>query len=123
MHDVIIAIGSNTNANETIKKAIGDLGGVINNIQPTRLLDNQSVDFVCDCTFTNALVKGTTTLSINELEEKLKCIETKHGRTKEQTQKGIVALDLDLLIYDKCKFRVNDWNRDYIKTLIKEIDE
>lgn len=122
MHDVIIAIGSNTNAHYTIEKAIDILNIIIENIQPTSLLDNQSVDFIYPCIFTNALVKGRTELSINQLEDALKDIEIKFGRTKEQVDKGIVVLDLDILLYDKCKCRIKDWEREYIKVLLKELE-
>lgn len=123
MHEVIIALGSNTNAATTIKSAIAALADIITNIQPTQLLENESVDFIFPCTFANALVKGLTTLSADQLETELKILEKRFGRTKDNDQKGCILLDLDLLMYDKQKHHINDWNREYIQLLIKELNE
>lgn len=121
MSEVIIALGSNTNAHATIEQAIFELKSIVNNIQPTRLYDNESVDFMYNCTFTNALVKGTTTLNQKDLEETFKAIENKLGRTKENDSKGYITIDIDLLEYDGCKLRDKDWEREYIKQLASEL--
>lgn len=123
MHEVIIALGSNTNAARTIESAIAALADIIIDIQPTQLMKNESVDFIFPCTFTNALVKGLTTLSADQLETELKILEKRFGRTKANDQKGRILLDLDLLMYDKQKHHINDWNREYIQLLIKELNE
>lgn len=123
MHEVIIALGSNTNAARTIESAIAALADIIIDIQPTQLMKNESVDFIFPCTFTNALVKGLTTLSADQLETELKILEKRFGRTKANDQKGCILLDLDLLMYDKQKHHINDWNREYIQLLIKELNE
>lgn len=123
MHEVIIALGSNTNAARTIESAIAALADIIINIQPTQLMKNESVDFIFPCTFTNALVKGLTTLSADQLETELKILEKRFGRTKANDRKGCILLDLDLLMYDKQKHHINDWNREYIQLLIKELNE
>lgn len=123
MPKVIIALGSNNNAHKTIEQAIFELKSIVKNIQPTRLYDNESVDFMCKCIFTNTLVIGTTSLRQKELEEKIKTIEKRLGRSKDNDNKGCIIIDIDLLEYDGCKLHEKDWNREYIKQLVSEIQQ
>ena len=58
-------------------------------------------------------------MNFTDLRRKL--IEKELGRSKEKDSTGIVALDLDLLKYDEVILHANDWNRDYIKILFKEL--
>jgi 2-amino-4-hydroxy-6-hydroxymethyldihydropteridine diphosphokinase len=41
------------------------------------------------------------------------------GRT--HNADGIVAIDLDLLQYSEVRYHLKDWDREYIKDLIKEL--
>ena len=80
MHEIIIALGSNTDDSHCIiNKAINALNVAMVDIQPTRILDNESVDFIKECIFSNALVKGKCALELEEINNKLKEIETKFG--------------------------------------------
>lgn len=121
MHEIIVALGSNQDAHKVIASAIERLKDFIYNIQPTSMLDNGSVGFIIPCIFTNSLVKGYTELKIEELERQLKLIERESGRSKEKDASGVIALDLDLLKYDEVILHANDWNREYIKILFKEL--
>ena len=53
------------------------------------------------------------------LGEVLKETERRLGRT--HNEDGIVVLDLDLLEYDGLRYHEDDWNRDYIQQLMKEL--
>lgn len=122
MHEIIIALGSNTDdAHAIIDKAISALNDVMVNIQPTRILDNESVDFIKECIFSNALVKGKCALELEEINNKLKEIETKFGRTKADDVKGNIVLDLDLLKYDDTILHERDWKKGYINVLLEEL--
>lgn len=122
MHEIIIALGSNTDdAHAIIDKAISALNDVMVDIQPTRILDNESVDFIKECIFSNALVKGKCALELEEINNKLKEIETKFGRTKTDDAKGNIVLDLDLLKYDNIILHERDWKKGYINVLLEEL--
>ena len=69
--------------------------------------------------YLNQLCEGTTTFSANLLEEVLKEIEKRLGRTKNED--GIVAIDLDLMLYDDERHHLRDWERHYIKDLLGEL--
>lgn len=122
MHEIIIALGSNTDDSHCIiNKAINALNVEMVDIQPTRILDNESVDFIKECIFSNALVKGKCALELEEISNKLKEIETKFGRTKTDDAKGNIVLDLDLLKYDNIILHERDWKKGYINVLLEEL--
>lgn len=122
MHEIIIALGSNTDDSHCIiNKAINALNVAMVDIQPTRILDNESVDFIKECIFSNALVKGKCALELEEISNKLKEIETKFGRTKTDDAKGNIVLDLDLLKYDNIILHERDWKKGYINVLLEEL--
>ncbi len=122
MHEIIIALGSNTDDSHCIiNKAINALNVAMVDIQPTRILDNESVDFIKECIFSNALVKGKCALELEEINNKLKEIETKFGRTKTDDAKGNIVLDLDLLKYDETILHERDWKKGYINVLLEEL--
>ena len=70
--------------------------------------------------YLNQLVYATTSLSVDELQSALKNIELCLGRTTEDRQKGIVRIDLDLLQYGDQRYHLRDWDRPYIKALLRE---
>ena len=69
--------------------------------------------------YLNQLCQGTTTFGEGLLCEVLKEIEKRLGRTRNED--GIVDIDLDLLQYDKQRFHLRDWERDYVKNLLCEL--
>ena len=69
--------------------------------------------------YLNQLCSGTTAFGPNLLSEVLKETEKRQGRT--HNEDGIVTLDLDLLQYDDQRFHLRDWERPYVKDLIKEL--
>ena len=69
--------------------------------------------------YLNQLCSGTTAFGPNLLSEVLKETEKRQGRT--HNENGIVTLDLDLLQYDDQRYHLRDWERPYVKDLIKEL--
>ena len=64
----------------------------------------------------NRLAVGNTPLTVSELEQQLKEIESQLGRTKQQ-----VTIDLDLMLYDEKQYHLADWPRPYIQQLLPDI--
>ena len=98
LHQVIISLASNDQQKQHLEAARQHL-------HPAQYL--------------NQLCEGTTTFSANLLEEVLKEIEKRLGRTKNED--GIVAIDLDLMLYDDERHHLRDWERHYIKDLLGEL--
>lgn len=65
--------------------------------------------------FSNQLAKFESSLSPEEIRNLLKRIELDNGRTSEDRSKGIVRLDIDLLIYGDHVLKPEDLKRAYIQ--------
>lgn len=73
--------------------------------------------------FCNAMAIGETALPYPALRNILKNIEKALGRTAEQKEEGIITIDLDILLFGNNKFKLDDWSRDFNKTLLEEVGE
>ena len=69
--------------------------------------------------YLNQLAYAETALTADELQRKLKNIEQHLGRTNEERSQGIVRIDLDLLLYGQQRYHLNDWERPYVKQLLR----
>ena len=68
--------------------------------------------------YMNQLLYGTTSLSVDDLQQALKEMELQMGRTKGDREAGIVRIDLDLMKYDDQGYHLRDWERPYIGRLL-----
>lgn len=119
-HNVIIALGTNTEQELNMREAVRRLGDVIGDMKTSRDLWTEPIGIVSD-KFLNKVIRGTYTLGTDELHETARRIETECGRTDSDTKAGIVRMDIDILKYDEKVEHTDDWNREYIKKLIKEL--
>lgn len=119
-HSVIIALGTNTGHEANLDKAIKLLGRIVGGMKASRRLWTAPIGIESD-RFMNQVVTGTCSMSLDELTAVTKRIEAACGRTAESTARGIVTADIDILQYDGIKSHRDDWDREYIKTLIKEL--
>lgn len=71
--------------------------------------------------YANCLAKATTTLNEEELRKQLKAIEKELGDTHLLRSDDIVMMDIDLLEYNGTRHHHDDWQRPYVKTLIKRL--
>ena len=51
----------------------------------------------------------------------IKNIERKCGRRVAESRKGIIAVDIDLLLFDSERLHETDWNRGYVKNLLQQL--
>lgn len=121
-HYVIIALGANTDSEKNIERANGKISTILNNIRLSNTLWTAPIGIKSN-RFLNQVITGQTTLSLQELEVCLKEIEKAQGRTEEESRKGIIRIDIDILQFDSETLHIEDWSRDYIKKLMKEIRE
>lgn len=66
----------------------------------SRFYRSEPVDYVDQDWFVNAVVQVETSLDPNQLLDRLKQIEIRAGRKRDQVRFGPRVLDLDLLLYD-----------------------
>jgi 2-amino-4-hydroxy-6-hydroxymethyldihydropteridine diphosphokinase len=116
---IIISLASNINQEAHLEAARTQLIQLLTDVHFTRAIFTDPIGTLRQEPYLNQLCSGTTALGMNLLNEVLKEIEKRLGRT--HNEDGIVTLDLDLLEYDGERFHLRDWNRNYVKDLINEL--
>lgn len=124
----IIALGSNTkDAEAYLDRAIEEISRNedIKLAQSTRKVWTEPIESKGITSespqFLNSLIAIETILDYNELNNKMKEVECLLGSSKTDKQQGNVAIDIDILSYDKERHHLEDWNRQYIQALIQEL--
>ena len=135
-HHIIISLASNINQEANLEAARTQLTqlltevhftsaiwtepiGSTKNVQSSMFNVQSSMFNVQSSKYLNQLCEGSTNLGMNLLDEVLKETEKRLGRT--HNEDGIVAIDLDILSYDGERHHLRDWERNYVKDLIKEL--
>ena len=86
----------------------------------SRMLWTEPIGIASD-RFVNALALADMDREQEEVERILKQIEKECGRTREEKMRNIIRLDLDLLQWGAVRLREQDWERDYIRLLLQEM--
>lgn len=123
MHTCLICIGSNHNREIHVSFATEALKGLFPNIVFGRKEETEPWGISNSALFINQVASFTTELSAEEVKEALKQLETLSGRTPEEKEKGIVSLDIDLLMYDDVILKPDDIKKEYMTKLIPERKE
>ena len=134
MNEVIISLASNCDQEQNLHQARLCLEQILSSCRYTKAIWTEpyivgNASQRCDkeqsqtletppIMYLNQLVYATTSLNVDELQSALKDIELRLGRTAEDRQKGIVRIDLDLLLYNDQRYHLRDWDRPYIKALL-----
>jgi 2-amino-4-hydroxy-6-hydroxymethyldihydropteridine diphosphokinase len=122
-HHVIISLASNHNQEAAMSAAREQLTQLLSNACFTSSIWTDPIGHPEKNRYRekylNQLCAGTTNFGTGLLEEVLKETEIRLGRR--HNEDGIVVIDLDLLEYDGMRHHLRDWNRNYVKDLIKEI--
>ena len=118
---IIISIGSNTEQNKNIRQAKELLNKYFHSIKYSSSIWTDPIEIKSE-QFLNCIGITETTLDLNEITTILKNIEHLCESSHKEHEMGIVKLDLDLLSYGEVKYHTNDWNRPYIRNLLKEFN-
>ena len=68
--------------------------------------------------YSNMMGEGVTDMTREELVSRLKEIEGEAGNDKELRCKGVVMMDIDLMLFNGQRFHEKDWERPYVQTLM-----
>jgi len=118
-HQVMLSLASNTEQERHMQAAREALKEVMSELRYTSAHWTEPFSSASQNLYLNQLAIGTTNLPLNKFNSYLKEIEQTLGR--ERNKKEIVTIDIDLLSYDGNKYHIKDWERPYIKDLLKEI--
>ena len=105
---ITISLGSNTEQEQHIEEAIERLKTVFSDITFTQPQWTEPVGVVSD-RYLNCLANFTTSLSLQQLVQQLKDVETAMGDTHENHKQGIVLIDLDVIKYGDKEVKKIAW--------------
>ena len=117
-HYVIIALGSNV-SRDHLPKARQLMGEWLNVTATSDIIATEPIG-MSSPDFHNQLLECTTALTLDRLTLRTKATEQTLGR---QHGKGIVSIDIDIMQYDDTRLHPDDWNREYIIELYRQIKE
>jgi len=114
---VLISIGSNTESKRQTALARRVLAKQFPGIKFTRSLTSEA--WGGQGMYSNMLAEFATSMTVEELTTILKKKEKEMGDSTELRRQGKVMMDIDLLRYDETRHHNDDWERPYIKRLLK----
>ncbi len=118
-HRFILALGCNVDHEKNVSRTIKLLRQEFSIDFESRHLWTEPIGIDSD-KFLNCIVAGSTTRNKNGLSLLLKDIERQCGRNAQDKANNIIRMDIDMLSYDNLRIHENDWQRDYIQTLIDD---
>ena len=119
-HKVILAFGSNTaDRRMKVSQALQFCSCHIDIEKTSPAVETEPVGLESPM-FVNQTARGATTLSLDELTAFTKYVEESLGR-KRPTLSNEIHIDIDIMLYDGKKLHENDWQKNYITTLIKHL--
>lgn len=119
-YEILIALGSNYEQLQNVEKAKAGLQTLFPNIRFSRSLWTEPIGIESP-RFVNALAEAYTSLPQDEIVRQLKRLEQECGRTAEKKKQGIIRIDLDLMQYGTERLHPEDWDREYIVTLLEDL--
>ena len=121
MHQVILSLGANYQAEKNLPEARTSLGQILFSPYYTDAIWTEPLASKRTDLYLNQLVKGQTNLDFDSLVKEIKEIEIRHGRTIEERELGIVRIDIDVLEYDGERHHLRDWERPYVQELLPQL--
>ena len=119
LHNVLIALGSNTgNRQGNLSEAFLKCKDFIQTNRLSPVIETKPIGHTNN-PYLNQLFSGTTSLTLEKLLDNTKRIENEMGR--DRSNRGNVAIDIDIILYDQQKLHFTDWERDYIKQLLTQL--
>ena len=121
-HQVILCLGSNQDAEDHIQKAQRLLREQFPDFQFSEAIWSEPVG-IDSPQFLNGIAWGETEMEYVQLRQLTKAMERSVGDRKYLRAKGIIKLDIDILMYDGKKLHPEDWEREYVKKMCSTIEE
>ena len=121
MHHVILCLGSNVKPRrEHIARALWGLDDIIAIEAASAYAESDDITGRGK-PYVNRVIKCRTSLSLEQLRQRLSDAESDGGRTPERTAAGIVDIDIDLVVWDTQTISPTDFNRPYFQHLYQSL--
>ena len=121
MHQVILSLGANYEAEKNLPEARISLGQILFSPLYTDAIWTEPIASKRTDLYLNQLVKAQTNLDFDALIKEIQEMELRHGRTPKEREQGIVRIDIDVLEYDGVRHHLRDWERPYVKDLLPQL--
>lgn len=123
MNTVIICIGTNYCSEYNIRCCKDILNATFRDIVYSDCIDTKPYGdrYVVD--FKNQLGCFSTDLDAQNILIKIKEIESKMGRTKQDKLIGRVIIDIDLIKFNDDILKTKDWSRSYVQEMLPSLYE
>lgn len=120
----IIVLGSNTDVVRNMELARRELLKHYPDIRFSTEVTTEAVGCRFNQTpFRNQTATFVTDETVEQVRSLLKAIERISGRCAEEKEREAVRLDLDLIAYDEHCLKPADWERNYVKKGIAELNQ
>lgn len=117
-----ICIGSNECREQNLLLARRRLESFFPNISFSREEETKPLYMCRSALFSNQVARFASDSNADEVFSILKGIEKEAGRTVEEKAKEIIRLDIDLLACDGNIYRMDDWERDYVRHGLQQLE-
>lgn len=114
-------MGTNVNQERNMRHVMRLLADTWRDIKFTTPEWTQPIGMASDL-FYNRLAYTEMEETLEELTEKAKRMERLCGDTEAERSHNRVHMDIDILLYGDDRLHTEDWQRDYVQELMKEID-
>lgn len=119
--ECVVMAGSNCDAGESISCAFEALSRVFSDFVAGEAVRTPAVGEGYHGEFVNRAASFTSSRTASEVKGVLKNLEYEAGRRPGDKQRGVMPLDLDLLIFDGRVLKPSDMERDYVVSLLKAL--
>lgn len=121
MNFAVLSLGSNSTDKESqMKNAIKQMKQIFDNVVVSEIYEVPAYNGI-DASYLNSVMVVLTTMPIDNVNSLLKRWEIECGRTSESKQKGVVPIDLDIVIWNSEVLRPIDYSRSYVSLGISQL--
>lgn len=113
-HHYIVCLGSNYDRAVHMEAARKALYTHFADVRFSTELETEAIGGKWLSPFSNQVGRFTSRLQKEEVRNILKQIEKENGRTPEDKERGIVKIDIDLLMADSENIKPDDLKRDFV---------
>lgn len=115
MNEVVLSIGSNvTPRYERVVDALSKLKGILEDCMASDIYETPEIHGI-GRPYMNAVMTGTTNMSLDDLHQRTKQLELQAGRDAEARMRGEVYVDIDIVIWNREVIRPNDFRQTFFK--------
>lgn len=119
----IISLGSNEQRHENLDEARRRLKDIFPDVCFSTEQDTEPIMICRSVPFANQVARFHSDMPCQQVLAYLKAIECKVGRMPDEVCRGIVRMDIDLLMCDDVVYKPMDMERGYVQIGLQELKE